>query len=221
MTCEQIADRWDGDVTFADRDFGDGVFAYGYNGFDILRTNQQNDAFRVDEDDNLTVLFEAIAKALVTVDSNIQQSYQDRFLDCASGDALDMLAKPVDVSRKADENDANFRTRVKTGYGRAASDTTLSDFTAIVLDVLQTTANDIGIRGSSNDTPVVIVETDVDVVEASLFSESEIVDLLNSTVASAHNVEIETTGTFEFDGDNYSPSSNTGFGDGTFGGTID
>jgi hypothetical protein len=220
MTCENLTDRWDEQEDFADREFGDAVFAYTYDGFDILVENQTNKAFRVDEDDRLRALFRAIAKALAVGDSHTEKSYRDRFIDCASDEALDELAKPVDIKRRTDEDDEKFRTRVKAGYGRAASETTLRDFATIALNVLQTSAGEVNIRGTTDDKPVVVVDTDVSVVDDALFTRSEIVDLLNDAVASAHNVEIQTTGTFEFDGDNYSPSSNTGFGDGTFGGQL-
>lgn len=184
-----------------------------------LVQNNPNLAFRGDEDDVLQHIFRAIALTLDDYLDQLARVQRDIHVRQAEDEALDALGTAVNTRRPTGEGDDQYRTRVFAGYGRATSKTVIEDFVAITKLVLQADADDISLRGAS-DRPVVIIEVDVDILKESLFTQNEIVDLLKDSVASGHNIELETVGTFEFDGDNYTPSPNSGFNEGSFGGTI-
>lgn len=184
-----------------------------------LLSNNPNDPVNFEDDELLAIIVDAVARALDESLTNTSAAGRDLFVDTAINESLELLGEAVDEPRPSGEGDGRYRTRVTAGYGRATSDTSIKDFTTVLLDVLDTDADNVTLSGAS-DRPVVIVTVDTDVIDNSLFTEAEIVDFLNDSVPSGHNVEIESVGTFEFDGENYTPDSNTGFDEGTFGGVL-
>lgn len=186
---------------------------------DEIAANNPNDALILDDDDVLQTVITAIARTLDELTLQINNVERDLFIESADEDALDELGKPVDTRRPSGESDGKYRTRLWAGYGRATSDTTIEDFGAILTQVLQADPDTIDIRGAA-DRPVIIATVDIDVLEKSLFDASKIAELLKDSIASGHNIELEAVGSFEFDGADYTPSNNSGFGDGEFGGVI-
>ncbi|MDB9247441.1 hypothetical protein PN419_00270 [Halorubrum ezzemoulense] len=189
--------------------------------YETLVDNDPNPAIDLNDDERLDALLRAFAATLDKLDSEIEQTYDDLFIDTASFEGLEDRAAEVGVQRKDTDSLEQFRTRVRARFGEATSEATLTDFAKIVLRVLDTDSSAITVRGSdTHEEPIVVVEADNGAVEGAAFDQSTLVDLLRGSVGAGGNVEIQTYGTFELSGPNYDPPSSTGLNEGTLGSTI-
>lgn len=186
----------------------------------MLEQNNPNEALIFDDDDQLGTVASSLEEMLSAFDDRAEGVRDDLFIDSATDKSLEQLGEQVRARRPDGEPEEQYRTRVRATYGQATSKTTIEEFALLVQRVLQVGPQGFSLRGASNR-PVIIIETDTSVIDDTFFTESEIIDLLRDAVPMGHNVEIDAGGTFVFDGQNYTPPSNTGFGEGTLGGTVD
>ena len=176
-----------------------------------LVNENPNPPLRLVGDDVFAPMLLSMAVTLAKLDKRISGVERDLYVETATGDALDALGKVVGVRRQVDEGDERFRTRVRAGYGRATSETTIEQFAVILRIVLQCGPDDITIQGA-DEQPVAEVFVDQSIVANTFFSREEIERVLDGTVPAGHNWRIITQGTFEFAGKDYNPPDETGFG---------
>lgn len=184
--------------------------------FETLLEGNPNDPLRFNDDDLLQDIVCTLAQTLDDFDGRASDVRNNIFLDTASGDALDARGVVVQTPRESGETDDRYRKRLQAAYSAHMSETTIEEFSNIAKLLLDASANEISVSGAA-DRPVVIVRAALSVVNDAPFTNQEIVNLLEQSIASAHAIELEESGTFVFDGANYTPPSNTGFGNGTFG----
>lgn len=166
---------------------------------------------------NIHDLLSVLVSELQRTDTDIEGIYGDRFLDTATGKELGKIGDPVDATRQTGESDDHFRQRIQSIYGARSSDATYDAFAQITLSVLDAGPSDVSL-----DVPpqpldaTVTVQADSQTISNSPFTESEITDLLQESVTAGHDVVIEKTGTFAFDGDD---GALEGFDQGTWSST--
>jgi len=211
-----------------DEDYGDGEYGDGFYGAlypyttDTLVENFDNEAVVIRDDDDVDHLLQSIAIAIKRIDYEIDEQYGSRFVETASDEQLERLGEEVGVVRRNNEDDSEYRRRVLGGYAKASSDTTYDVFTQLVLNVLETSAEnvEIDLDPSEEDGPHIYVISQVNILEDSTLTIEDINSMLRDAVPMGHNVSVVTYGTFEFASDSYTPPSGSGFGEGTFAGTI-
>jgi hypothetical protein len=185
-----------------------------------LRANNPNAPLRFDEDERLDALVSTLASALNAHDSRTEAATDDLYIESASGDALDLRGEAIGTTRRSDESDSSYRTRVQAAYAVALADTTITDFARIAQLVLDTDPSGINLTGVPGE-PAITLRLDRSVLDETPLNESEILAALGAAIPSGHALKLDTTGTLELDGPNFVPSDNSGLsGPDTVGGTL-
>lgn len=182
--------------------------------------NVDNEALTISEDDPLHNLLTVLQTESDSFDDELATQYRNLFVQTAQGPFLDRLAERYQLHRRDGEGDERLRRRIKAAIAAATSKATFEYFASIVLFVLDAAPNEVKLLPPSEtgNAATIVVATSASVLDDTSFTNSEIVSLLNESVPAGGSVEIRTDGTFEFDGQNFTPDPNTGFGEGTFGG---
>lgn len=156
----------------------------------------------LDEDKNLYDLLLVPAEENKRLDLDLEEVYDDRFLDSASGEELKKIAKLVNAEKKTGEGEEKFRKRVRGEFAVQASDTTYDSFVSVLLSILEADASSVDIT-TPPDTHDKVVEVKVDggIISDNPLSNSEINDLLDRTVSAGARVDLFETGSFAFAGD--------------------
>lgn len=154
------------------------------------------------EGDKLYKLLEIVAIEDNRIDLDIEEIYDSKFLETATGAELEKIGDLVGINRKTDEPDEKLRKRIQIEFAAQSSDTTFDVFASIVLSVLETNKDSVSITTPPESLPkVIILDVDGRVVDNSPFTTTEIKNLLNRTVSSDARVDIKISGTFAFAGD--------------------
>lgn len=222
MTSEELEDARPFVERFYEREMNEAAprdisIGYKHDAYERITEHWPNPAVRIKDGGPLEDLLFALARALSHADLDIESIYHSAYLDLAEGLSLDLYGEVVNVRRRDGERDPSYRVRVKAGYARALSDTTIEVFGRVLLNVLDTGPENVTLDVKQNE-PVVLIQTEEDVLDATPLDREEILDLLNGAVPAGHSVDYEVDGTFRFDGPGYTPPEGTGFGEGTLGG---
>lgn len=162
-------------------------------------------------------LLSVLVSELDRIDDEIETTYDDRFIGTADGEELAKIGDPVGALREAGESDDHFRKRLQTIYGARASGATYDDFAQIALSALDAGPSDVSLEVPPQPLDATVtIQVDSQTITDSPFEESEIADLLRDSISAGHDVVIEKTGTFAFDGDD---GTLEGFDEGTWSST--
>lgn len=166
------------------------------------------------ETDNLYKLLEVISSENDRLDLELNELYENRFLDTATGLELEKVGDLVGVNRKTGESDGKLRKRIRGAFAAQASDTTYESFANTAISILEADLSEIEFV-TPPDTPPKVVEIQLDgsVFNGIPLTKNELVILLNGAVSIDARVRIKETGTFAFDGND---SSLKGFNEGTW-----
>ena len=173
------------------------------------------------DDEFINAFYDAITEALMETRLQINAESRDRFIHNARNDRLERLAKPVNITRESGERDLAMQTRTKAAYGRAASNATIHDLAQVLMVILEAEPNEVTIRPSEDNEPVVFADIDARRIVDVPFDTEFIGDLVHNAVPAGHNIEVFAYGDFEFEDADYDPPEGTGFEEGTFTGPID
>jgi hypothetical protein len=213
-------------MAFVDRTIGFGSGTFGQYPF----TSSTDDNFEqlLDEyDDRLIDPADTEVRAIAdtlhftqdSIDEDGAVSRRERFIQTASAVGLERKAELFGSSRRNNESTQAFRSRIASAYAAASSETTYDQFAAVTLRVLDADATSVTLETPPNtpDPNTVTIEADPSVLDDHPLSSGTLESYLEDAVPAGHAVRIEKRGTFEFDGANYTPPSNTGWNEGTFG----
>lgn len=138
----------------------------------------------------------AYATELRRIDTFIDELYEQRFIETATGIELEKLAAPLGVTRRAGESDESLRYRARLGKLISASDGTASHFESIVSAAFPG-AELTNIEISNVDgAPVIELLVPENVVDSVPISLSETEDLMTLAVPSGHAVRVITDNTW-------------------------
>jgi hypothetical protein len=170
------------------------------------------------EGDNLYKLLEVVALENNRIDLDIEEVYDDKFLESATGQELEKIGDLVGVDRKTAEGDEKLRKRIQAEFIAQASDTTYETFASATLSILGTNKNSVSITTPPQSPPkVVSVDVDGGVIDDNPLSKTEIAGLLDKTVSADAKVNLVEKGTFAFAGDD---DTLKGWDEGTWSSTI-
>jgi len=166
------------------------------------------------EEDNLYKLLEVVALENNRIDLDIEEVYDDKFLSSATGEELEKIGDLVGVNRKTAEGDEKLRKRIQGEFAAQASDTTHEVFASAMLSILGTNKNAVTVNTPPDTVPKVVeVEVDGSIISDNPLTKTELAKLLDKTVSADAKVNIVTTGTFAFAGDD---SALEGWNEGTW-----
>lgn len=124
------------------------------------------------------------ASALHSFDTRIDEEYDNRFLNTASGPVLDTHGAPVGINRRSAEQDDDLRYRIGVEYAIYLSDGTLSS-TEAVLERLFDTPSDVTWDLVDNQPTVTIPEA---LVDSTTFAQSTIESKLEQAMPSSYGL---------------------------------
>lgn len=147
-------------------------------------------------------LTDTLAQVYYRMDADINKIRQSRSVNTAKGRELDAKAREINVTRPEGESDEAFRTRAIAGRTRARSTTTWDDFAEICMAVLDTTKSKVTMEVDYTDElGSVIVYANSDVIEASPFTTTQIVEFLEEGLTMSRRVVLRRRDGFQFDSD--------------------
>jgi hypothetical protein len=151
------------------------------------------------EESNLYKLLTVIVSENERLDIELDEIYDNRFLDTATGSELEKIAELVGVVRKTDEVDAKLRKRIRGAFAANASDTTYDSFTSAALSILDASPNQVTFITPPDSPPKTVeIQLDGSVIEENPLSSNELIILLNGALSVDAKTEITQTGTFAF-----------------------
>lgn len=179
-----------------------------------------NEAVDITEGDPLYHLLSVLQTEPSRFDNHMAKQYKQLFVATATGPFLDRIAYRYNLHRQDGESDDRLRQRIRAAIAAATSESTFEYFASVVLFVLEANPDEVKLLPPSQtgNPATITISVASEVLDETEFTESEIVALLNESVPAGGSVELRSDGTFQFDGDNFTPDANTGFGEGTFGG---
>lgn len=174
-----------------------------------------NAGVEIDEDDPLAALLRTLVSQLHRLDSEIDQIYDERFIDSATGRELELLGANVGVEPRTNESDESLRARVRAGYRIAISDGTFEAVGRAALALLDAAPDDVRLRGPpTTDGGVGQAIVPGALIDASPLTRAEIADELSRAVPLGHRMEVVREEGFQFDSDGQ--ASGEGFGQGAW-----
>jgi hypothetical protein len=169
---------------------------------------------QLSEQDKLHKLLEVVASENRRLDIELDELYDNRFLDTATGVQLEKIGELVGVIRKQDEQDPKLRKRIRGAFAAKASDTTYESFTSAALSILEAEPSAVEFTTPPQANPKTVeIAIDGSVLENIPLTQDELVVLLNGALSVDAQAKIKETGTFAFSGDN---TSLEGFNEGTW-----
>jgi len=172
----------------------------------------------VTEEDDLYKLLKVVESENRRIDVDLQDLYDNRFVESATGKELEKLGDMVGVVKKTNEVDSKLQKRVKAAYAAKGSDTTYSYFTQFVLDLLETNSDGVSFVTPPETQPKVVeVNIDGTILDDSVLTKQELVLLFNAALSVDGRAKITSTGTFAFDGND---TSLEGWNEGTWSGLV-
>lgn len=166
------------------------------------------------EDTNLYQLLQVLVSENKRLDIELDEVYDNRFVDTATGSSLGKIGNLVGINRKTGEKDSKLRKRIRAGFAAHASDTTYNSFATAALAILDGSPDSVSFV-TPPETPNKTVEVQMDAgdFEDNPLTEDELIVLLNGALSIDGQVIVKTTGTFAFAGND---SSLEGFNEGTW-----
>lgn len=163
---------------------------------DDARQQFPNAGVEIDSDDPLAALLRTLVSQFHRLDTEIDDLYDQRFIDTATDRELELLSANVGVEPRTGETDASFRARVRAGYRIATSDGTFEAVARAALALLDADPGDIQLIGPPETTGGVgrVLAPDI-LVEQSPLSQSEIAAELTRAAPLGHRLEVVTEDT--------------------------
>lgn len=124
-------------------------------------------------------------------DATLDQIAESHKIETASGKSLEYHSHEVGVVRKENENDPHLRKRVLAKSATRTFSSTGKDVTDLIGLIFDNNSDKISIETIS-DRPVMAIEVPQTVMEDHILSANEIKNLLDESVASSYNIQINT-----------------------------
>lgn len=165
-------------------------------------------------EDTLHSLLKVVASENRRLDVELDELYDNRFLQSATGRELEKIGDLVGVIRKNGEQDPKLRKRIRGAFAAKASDTTYDSFTSATLSILDGSPETVEFLTPPDTNPKVVqVNVDGAVFDENPLTKDELVVLLNGALSIDARAKVKESGTFAFDGDD---TSLEGFNEGTW-----
>lgn len=159
-----------------------------------------NHAISIEKSDNLYKLLEVVGLENQRIDLDIEELYENRFIENATGKELEKLGDYVGVNRKIGESDKKLRHRIRSAFLAQASGATYDDFVKTMFAILQTKKDSVHVITPPDSSPKVVkLEIDGSVINKHVLTKTELAILLSKSVSADARVDIIEQGTFAFD----------------------
>lgn len=150
----------------------------------------------IDSDKPFWKYISAFASELRHIDVFIDELYEQRFLESASGIELEKLALEVGVTRRIQESDEKLRSRAQLRKVVSTSDGTAGDIEGILTITFGEDALDAITVTHLDDRPVTQFTLQQSMIDDIPLSREELVDELERAFPAGYGVDIPTTETW-------------------------
>lgn len=190
-----------------------GSYTYGSGGYSSIEHVDEDDLVLTDDfvdtltdiqsaldplDGEVNRAAELLSEQYVRLTYNVDVLYDERYVDTATGTELDRLGANVGVRRPTGESDAKFRKRVKAGYVTANSRGTFSDVARAAVAILDCDTNQVSLERARHTSEAATARLSVEgtVLDNSLFTNTEIKDVLSDALVGGHRLELQRNDVF-------------------------
>ena len=173
---------------------------------------------QIETDSPLYEYLSIYATELARLDAFIDELYEQRFIETATGVELTQLGAPLGVKRRADETDEQFRYRLKLRKAVASSNGTAEDIRGIITQAFDDDATSEITVGVVEDAPVLLFIIPPDLLADVPITSSQLSATLNSAMPCGSGVQIvsgDDIFTF-YEDDTDAASYEAGFGEGVW-----
>lgn len=145
-------------------------------------------------------LIETLGQQYTDIYDDIEQLYDERLVQSASGSHLDRLGAKFDVERKTNETDDELRTRIIATRKASLSDGSYSDIADVAATALDVNPSQLNIRRPSDTNTAGTAEVRVSgtTISNAPLSQSTIDQLLSDAAVAGHTVDLISTDVFTF-----------------------
>jgi len=206
------------DTTFADREYviGYGQAGYGQgfyggsravNNITDVRDNWPLPTVEIADEPHDTFL-RALTSLLYRIDVQIDELYDQRFVDTATGRELEKLLDPIGTARKAGESDTKLRYRGRILRSARASTGTINDLAGILEQSFGGDVDRVTVFSDSFvDRPRITLEVPSDLIEENPITRNELRTAVREGIPALDELLIVTDEQFRLAGPNYTPSN--------------
>ena len=141
----------------------------------------------------------------------VNELYDDRFVESATGRELEKLASEVGLDRQTGESDDRLRFRTQIAKAVTQSNDDIESFAELLNQLFGDDVTNISLS-STADAPIVNMSLPQFMVDDVPVTQSKLEDLLTQALPSGDSLTVITDDTFAFDGD----TSGAGFNEGAW-----
>lgn len=147
-----------------------------------------------------TAILKTAKRQLDRLDIEIDELYEERFVDTANADHLERIAARYDLDRKTDEPDSELRQRIKAAQLVAQSRGTYQDIAKVALALLDAEPEQINIARpeETGEQGTGIIRVSSTVLDETPFSNSEIARTLSKAAIGGHRIIVEPKDAFRY-----------------------
>jgi len=189
------SDSWDYGTQWGTDDWGD--FGWGDLGkvpppplANILANWPQATTFPEPNDPIANVL-EAIATHMATTNAEIEETYEQRFLQTASDDALERLANEVGIVRQTSELDEHLRMRTLITKAGTQADGTFDSIERLLQIIFGEKVSQVSVSTESNS-PTVVIEIPQTLLDEIPLTQDELATALQDVFPTSTPVTVTT-----------------------------
>lgn len=156
------------------------------------------------ERSNTYKLVRALLSEADRIDDDLEEIYHSHHINNATGEELEEFGQLINTPRNTGESDEKYRTRVKTNFAQAKTQTTYDSFVEFTATILATAYDNLEFETNYSGNPAtVVVRADASVFDNLQITNQEAVDLIGGGIPAGHEVLVEESGTFRLkvDGD--------------------
>lgn len=128
--------------------------------------------------------------------NNLRRLHNNVHINSARDVSLDKFGELVNLSRKQEETDVEYRTRIKTTFRASTTGTTINETIEFIANILQTDTEYVTLERPSVTEPVLTLTVDNSALDQLSVTTETFVGLVNQVIPSSHRIDVIGQGTF-------------------------
>lgn len=147
-----------------------------------------------------TAILKTLKRQLDRLDIEIDELYEERFVDTANGEHLERIAARYDLDRKRGESDEKLRLRTKAARLVAQSRGTYQDIATVALALLDGDPEQVDLvrPSESGERGTGIIRVSSTLLDETPFTEDELNTILTDAAIGGHRIVIEQKDAFRY-----------------------
>jgi len=127
--------------------------------------------------------------------NNLRRLRNNVHINSARDVSLDKFGALVNLPRKQEETDVEYRTRIKTTFRASTTGTTINETIEFIANILQTDTEYVTLERQTTTEPVLTLTVDNSALERLSVTTETFVELVNQVIPSSHRIDVIGRGT--------------------------